>query len=387
MTTTTTPTDVVATMRALRPQIESCSDEAERLRRLPDAVVRLFKENGVFGMARPPEYGGMGLDLVTTMRAVEEVSIADASAGWCAAIGSGSIGTLPLGKDAAREVYSSGTCVAGVGAPSGRALPVEGGFRITGRWAYASGCQHSDWIFLGNLVFEGDRPRLSSSGQPEFRVAVVPMSEVEIIDTWHVSGLRGTGSHDVAADGVFVPVERTAAVALDGSAGDDAQYSIPMFTLFGLALVPVALGAARRAIDELLALAQGKTPMLTGSKLRDKPVVQHEIARAEAMLQAASAYLYETVAALMERADRREEIDMEMRARVKLAATYATDCAAQAVDIAYRLGGGTANFETSVLQRCFRDVHAVTQHFIVASPNYETVGRVLMGLEPGTPII
>jgi alkylation response protein AidB-like acyl-CoA dehydrogenase len=320
------------------------------------------------------------------MRTVEEISIADASTGWCAAIGSGSIGTANLREDVARAMFKPGTCMAGVGSPTGRAQPVDGGYRINGRWAYASGCHHSEWIFLGNLVFDGDKPRMAN-GMPEFRVAVAAMSEIEILDTWHVSGLRGTGSHDVEARDVFVPEERTSAVQLGGSVASGARPGIPMFTLFGLALVPVALGAARRAIDELLAMAQGKTPLLSGSTLRDKPVVQHEIARAEGMVQAGSALLYRTVEELVQRADRGEEIDMAMRAQVKLACTHATSTAADAADIAYRLGGGAANYERSALQRCFRDVHAVTQHFVIAASNYETVGRVMLGLDPGTPII
>jgi alkylation response protein AidB-like acyl-CoA dehydrogenase len=186
---------------------------------------------------------------------------------------------------------------------------------------------------------------------------------------------------------LFVPEERTAVVSLDGSGSAGEQPAIPMFTLFGLALAPVALGAARRAIDELLALAQGKTPAFAPSKLREKAVAQHEIARAEGMLQGGRSFLYEAVGELVDCAARRETIDMELRARIKLAVTHAVDCAARAVEIAYRLGGGTANYESSVLQRCLRDVNAVTQHFMVSSSNYETVGRVLMGLEPGTPLI
>ena len=382
---TTTERDMVATARELRPQIESYSDEAESLRRLPDGLVGLFRDQGIFGMARPPQYAGMGLDLLTTMRVVEEISIADASAGWCAAIGSGSIGTPQLADDVVREIYKPGMAVAGVGSPSGRATPVDGGYRISGRWAYASGCQHSEWMFVGGLVFDGDAPRLRANGMPDFLLSIVPMSDVKVIDTWHVAGLRGTGSHDVELKDVFVPAERTTSPMLDGSG--EAASGIPMFTLFGIALVPVALGCARRAIDELLALAQAKTPMGASSKLRDKPVVQYEIARGEGMLQAGRPYLYETVTELTSRADEGETIDMAMRARVKLACAHATETAAQATDIAYRLGGGTALYETSVMQRCLRDVHAVTQHFVVAAANYETVGRVLMGLDPGTPII
>ncbi len=385
MATTIQPTDMIETAKGLRAEIESYSDEGQRLRRLPDGLARAFKQHGIFGMARPVEYGGIGADLITTMRTVEEISIADASAGWVAAILSDSIGMPGLADDVAKQMFQPGTAMARLGTPSGRAIPVDGGYRITGRWAYASGCQASDWIFLNNVVIDGDKPRMLPSGTPEVRTAIAPMSDVEVIDSWYVLGLRGTGSHDIAVDDLFVPEERTQLVSLDGGGGAGPP-GIPMFTLFGLALAPVALGAARRAIDELLALAQGKTPLLSPSKLHEKPVVQYEIARAEGMLQGGRAYLYESVSALVGR-PASGPIDMDMRARIKLAATHAVDAACQAVEIAYRLGGGTANYETSVLQRCLRDVHAVTQHFTVSSSNYEIVGRVLMGLDPGTPII
>ena len=386
MTTATVRHDIIESLRELRPQIEAYSEEAERLRHLPDGLVRLLRDAGVFGMARPVEMNGMGLDLLTTMRAVEEISTADASAGWCAAIGSGSIGTARLAGDAAAAVFKPGTYLAGVGAPNGRAVPADGGYRLTGRWQYASGCRHADWIFMGSMVMDGERPRMAPSGLPDIRMAVVPISEVEIIDTWQVSGLRGTGSHDVAVHDLFVPEERAVALALDPGAAN-VQFRIPMFTLFGIALVPVALGAARRAIDEVMATARGKTPMLSGSKLMDKPVFQHEMARAEGMLQAGRTYLYAAVGGLLEAASAGAEIDMAMRGRVKLACATATDFAAQATDIAYRLGGASALFETGALQRCFRDVHAVTQHFTIAASNYEVAGRVMLGLEPGTPVI
>jgi len=378
---------MVEVARSLRAEIEAYSDEAERARRMPDGLTGLLRSHGFIGMSRAPDLGGAGASLVTTMRAVEEISFADASAGWCAAIGSGSIGEPPVAKEALHEVFGPGVYVAGVGAPNGRAVPVEGGYRLSGRWAYASGCHNASWIFAGLMVLDGDRPRIRPEGGPDIRVALLPMSDVTILDTWHVSGLRGTGSHDVTVEEVFVPEARTAAILLMGAPRGDGEYRIPMFTLFGLALAPVALGAARRAIHELIEMAQGKTPLLSGTKLREKPVVQHEIARAEGLVQAARAYVYETTAALEDAAAHRQDIDVAMRARVRLALTHGTEAAAAAVDIAYRLGGGTSIYEASALQRCFRDVHAVTQHFVVAASNYETVGRVLMGLDPGTPTL
>jgi alkylation response protein AidB-like acyl-CoA dehydrogenase len=375
---------MITTARELRPQIESYADEAERIGHLPEGLASLLRDNGVFGMARAVEHGGLGLDLVTTMRVVEEISIADASTGWCAAIGSGSIGVLRFRDDVAREILKPGVYMAGVGAPNGRAQIVEGGYRVSGRWPYASGCHHAEWMFAGSLVMDGDAPRMNGP-MPEYRLVLLPMSDVKILDTWHVSGLRGTGSNDVEVQDVFVPEEHTNGVVLaDGAL---SASGIPMYTLFGIALVPVALGAARRAIDEVIGMVQGKTPLLSPSKLSEKPVVQHEIARAEGMLQAASAFLYQVVESLVATVHRGETVDMAMRARVKLACAHGVTAAADAAAIAYRLGGGQANYERSVLQRCFRDVNAVTQHFVVAPNNFETVGRVMMGLDPGTFII
>lgn len=375
---------MINTARELRPKIELYADEAERIGHLPEGLAALLRQHQVFGMARPLQHNGLGLDLATAMHVVEEISIADASTGWCAAIGSGSIGALRFRDDVAREILKPGVYMAGVGAPNGRAQPVEGGYRVSGKWPYASGCHHAEWIFAGSLVFDGDMPRMNGA-MPEYRLVLMPMSELTILDTWHVSGLRGTGSNDVEVHDAFVPEERTTALRLaDGAV---APSGIPMYTLFGIALVPVALGAARRAVDEVIQMAQGKTPLLSASKLSEKPVVQHEIARADGMLQAASAFIYAVVEELEAMAARGEVVDMAMRARVKLACAHAVSAAADATAIAYRLGGGQANYERSVLQRCFRDVNAVTQHFVVAPSNYETVGRVMMGLDPGTFII
>ena len=375
--------DIITIARELRPAIESYSEEAERIRHLPDGLVKLLGENGFFDIARPRFCGGLDLDLVTCMRAIEEVSVADATAGWCVGIGGGALGLPLLPPDVAREIYQHGTAVAGVGAPTGRVVPVEGGFLVSGRWGYASGCQHSTWMVLGGAVMDGDKPRMNGP-VPEFRMCFTRVADVEIVDTWHVSGLRGTGSNDIVAKGVFVPTEYTIRPFADRPVVDDPRFRIPPFTLGGLLIMPAALGAARRAIDELIDLAQGKTPMLSGSKLRDKPVFQYELARAEAILQGGRAFLFQTAGELWDTAQRGDEITMELRGRVRLSSTYATDCAAQATEIAYRLGGGTSNYESSVLQRCLRDVHAVTQHFVVASTNYETAGRILLGLEPGT---
>jgi alkylation response protein AidB-like acyl-CoA dehydrogenase len=378
--------DMVSVARGLRQEIDVSSAEGERLGHLPDALVRLLSERGFFDLSRPAEYGGMNLDLATAFRAVEEVSVADGSAGWCVLIGGGVGPVRYLAAEAAREIYQPGVPLAGVGSPTGRFTPVDGGYRVTGRWAYASGSHYAGWIALGGLVFDGGTPRMAN-GMPEYRVAYVPPSDVQILDTWHVAGLRATGSNDVVAEDVFVPAERTVAPMSDTPVLSGATFAIPQFTLFSITLVPVALGIARRAIEEIMALAQGKIPLGSSTPLRERPLAQYELGRAEGLMRAGSALLYNTVDELVATVERGEEVSMALRGRVRLAGTFATNAAAQAVEICYRLGGGTSNYETSALQRCMRDMHAITQHFIVASSNYEIVGRIMMGLEPGTPAI
>jgi alkylation response protein AidB-like acyl-CoA dehydrogenase len=379
-------TDMVDVARGLRQEIDSYSAESERLGHLPDGLVRLLSERGFFDLSRPAAYGGLELDLATSFRAVEEVSAADGSTGWCVVIGNGIGPVRCLTHEVAREIYRPGVPLAGVASPAGRFTPVEGGYRVTGRWAYASGSHYAGWIALGGLVFDGAQPRITG-GRPEYRVAYVRTSDVQILDTWHVAGLRGTGSNDVVADGVFVPAERSAAPMSDAPVLTGAVFAIPQFTLFSITLVPVALGIARRAIEEITALAEGKVPLGSATTLRERPLAQYELGRAEGLLRGGSALLYNTVDELVATVECGEEVSMALRGRVRLAGTFATDSAAQAVEICYRLGGGTSNYETSALQRCMRDMHAITQHFIVASSNYEIVGRIMMGLEPGTPAI
>lgn len=383
---TTTTRDMTALARELRPQIESYSAEAERLGRLPEALVTLLGENGFFDLLRPLDYGGLQLDLSSAFRAAEEIAVADGSAGWCAIIGNGGGPARQMPAESAREIYRPGVPLAGVLSPSGRLIPVDGGYRVSGRWGYASGCHHAAWIALGGIVMDGAAPRMTN-GLPEFRVAYARPSDVQIVDTWHVSGLRGTGSNDVVAEDIFIPAGRTVAPVSDPVVLSAPVFAIPTFTVFSVTLVPVSLGIARRAIEEIVALAQGKVPMASATTLRERPIAQYELARAQGLQQAASALLYNTVDELMATVERGEEVPLSLRGRVRLAGTFATDACAQAVEICYRLGGGTANYETSVLQRCMRDMHAFTQHFIVASSNYEVVGRILFGLDPGTPVI
>jgi alkylation response protein AidB-like acyl-CoA dehydrogenase len=253
------------------------------------------------------------------------------------------------------------TIVAGVFAPRGRAAPDGGGFRVSGRWPFASGCRHADWLMGGCLV-DGD-----------VRLMLAPASAFTIHDTWHVMGLRATGSHDIELDGVHIPAERGASVFTDAPVQDGPLYAFPLFGLLAVAIAAVCLGTARGALADLVGMA-AKVPTGGRRTLAERATVQAEVARAEASLRAAGALLDDAVDAAW------EGVDESRRTGLRLAATHATSTAVQVTETAFRLGGGTAIYAASPLQRRLRDVNVAAQHMLVAPATWELTGRLLLGL-------
>jgi alkylation response protein AidB-like acyl-CoA dehydrogenase len=366
------------------------AERTERERRLPAELVQAFASAGVFRMCVPRALGGGEVEPATMISAIEAIAAADGSAAWSVMIGATSgVASAYLSEDAAREIYaiSPEGVTGGVFAPLGRATVVEGGYRVSGRWPFASGCEHCTWLMGGSVVLEHGRPELLPSGMPDSRLMLFPAAEARIIDTWTVAGLRGTGSHDIAVDDLFVPAVRSLSLITDRPRHPGALYAFPVFGLLALGIAAVALGIARTAIDELVALASGKTPSGSRRLLAERPVVQAEVAEAEAMLGAARALVFATVGTAWETARAEGAIDIGQRARLRLAATHATISAARAVDRMYNAGGGTAVYAASPLQRCFRDVHVATQHTMVAPATLELAGRILLGLEADTAML
>jgi alkylation response protein AidB-like acyl-CoA dehydrogenase len=224
------------------------------------------------------------------------------------------------------------------------------------------------------------QPDGTTGAFPEFRMAVLPIEQVEIIDTWHVAGLRGTGSRDMQLDDVFVPDERMLAVQAAPPRIDYPTYRYPVLGFLALTISPIPLGIARRAIDELVALATGKTPMNMGPKLAQRQLTHYEIGRAEAILRSARAWMYEIMDEVWDKAASGRDITPTDRAMVRVASAHAALESLKAVEIAYTLGGGSSIYESNVLQRCLRDAHAATQHVMLAPPNYESGGLAMLGL-------
>jgi alkylation response protein AidB-like acyl-CoA dehydrogenase len=365
---------------ALAPRLRESAEQSERERRVPADVVTALVEAGVFRMCVPRSAGGGEVDPFTLVRVLEDLAAADASAGWCAMIGATSgliAGYLDAGV--VHDLYGENprAITGGVFAPHGRATLAEGGYRVTGRWPFASGCEHSTLLMGGCVVHDADGPRVLPTGMPDPRLMLFPAPSARVVDTWTVSGLRGTGSHDIEVADLFVPASWSVSLVTDRPRETGLLYAFPA----------VALGIARSAIAELVRLASGKRPTGTRRLLSERPTVQAQVAEAEALVGSARAYMSERIGAAWEAAEGSGTIPVPLRGGVRLAAAHATRSAARAVDLMYEAGGGTSVYATSPLQRHFRDVHVVTQHLMVAPATYELAGRLLLGVETDTGML
>lgn len=370
------PVSVLDAVRALAPQITARAPEIEAARRLPRDLIRDLTAAGCFRMLVPRSHRGEGFDLPSAMSVIEELSRADASVAWTTMNLAGgwiNLGAIP--RATFDMLYAKGpdVIIGGVFAPSGTAVPVKGGYRVSGRWAFASGCQDCQWLF-GNCMEEHD-------GGPRLRTVLFSPDQVEIEDTWSVSGLCGTGSHHLSADGVVVPAERTCLPFADPPCLDEPLLRMPMPPLFAFGVASVAIGIAQGALEDILALSAGKVPLLAHTALATNSLFQNQLGAADARLRAARGLLHADAAAAWGTAVAGAEFTPEHRARMRAAITWAATAAATVVDMAYHAGGGTAIYAGSPLQRRFRDVHAVTQHFLVKLDTLTTAGAVLAGAE------
>jgi alkylation response protein AidB-like acyl-CoA dehydrogenase len=386
------PAEALATFDAAARHaatLASASEEIERERRLPERFVRAFDRDDLFRLCLPRSLGGPELPLGDLVRVLETLAAGDASAAWCAMIASttSALGAW-LEPDAARELFAKpGAVTGGVFAPTGRARRVDGGFTVSGRWSFGSGCQHCTALLGGALVSGADGPEPTATGRPDVRLLFFPAADVEIVDTWHVAGLMGTGSHDLAVRDRFVPASHAVSLISDTPREDGILYRFPVFGLLAIGVASVALGIARRSIDEAVALAAKKTPSMAQKRLAERATAQVAVAEAEGTLGGARDHLLAVIATATERVAAGAEIEVAERARIRVAAASAVRGAARAVDAMYELGGGSAIYRSSPLQRCFRDVHVVTQHASVASGSLELAGRALLGVDADYSIL
>jgi alkylation response protein AidB-like acyl-CoA dehydrogenase len=370
--------DISALARELAP-------ETERQRRLADDLVSRLRTSGLMLAGAPPEVGGLELAPGVALRCAEEIARGDASAGWCVSIAAtSSLLAAYLSAESRDELFDDPQRIAaGVWAPRGKARPADGGVVVSGRWAYCSGITHAAVFFAGCIVDDGRDP---NGAKPTPRVIAIPHDELEIVDTWHTLGLRGTGSHDAVADEVFVPTARVFSL-LDGPVLDRPLYRFPIFGYFALSIGAAALGNARGTIDELAALAARKVGQGSTRTLAQRSATQAAVAAAESSLRAARAMYYEAIEASWEAAQEEEPVSVARRTDLRLAATHAVRTSADVVRAMYDLGGGTAIYDDSPLQRRFRDAHTATAHFQVNAASREVPGRILLGQQADSALL
>lgn len=386
----TTPSqhDIVAAAQALRPQITAARDEIEESRRLPPDLIAAMDRAGLFRIYVPRSLGGPETDPLTAFRAVEQLSIADGSVGWCSFI-AGAICLYSgwLEPAVAREIFGCPSALRGAGSfrPLGAARPVNGGYLAAGQWDFASGCQHANWLFLNCLVTGENGPRQTPDGLPLQRMMTIPIESAQIIDHWTVSGLRGTGSHDVAIANLFVPENRT--FALTDPPIDPAPLCHPraaMVTTFTL-LAANTLGIARGAMDAFIELAGAKATTMNPALLRDRPPAQHTAGRAEAIISGARAYLLTAIGALWQAIQSNQPDLSQEVLQGRLAVTHAVHESARAIDLLYHAAGTNAPRRDNRLERPFRDIHAAMMHAGGLPANFEQAGRITLGLPPAAP--
>ncbi|KZS56889.1 hydroxylase [Mycobacterium kansasii] len=345
------------------------SGQIDRDRRLPDELVDSLNAAGLLRATMPREVAALELAPATALRCAEAIARGDASAGWCVSIAiTSALLVAYLPASSREEMFGGGRGVAaGVWAPRGTAKSGDGGVVVSGRWPFCSGISHADMMFAGCFV---DDQRVPS-------VVALPKSDLKVLDTWHTLGLRGTGSHDSVADEVFVPADRVFSV-FDGPALDRPLYRFPVFGFFALSIGAAALGNARAAIDDLVELAAGKKGLGSTRTLAERPATQAAVATAEAALDASRALYYQAIDTAWRASHDADAVPVALRNRLRLAATHAVRTSADVVRTMYDLAGGSAIYDSSPLQRRFRDAFTATAHFQVNEASRELSGRVLL---------
>ena len=365
----------------LAPLIRSSADETDAARELPRPVFEALADAGLFHLAVPRSIGGGEIDLPSYVEVIEELGKADASTAW--AVNQGAIFatySARMPRDIARAIWidTPRSVVANTPAPTAKAVVVPGGYRVTGRQGFSTGCRHASWIAAHAQIFDNGQVRLEGD-QPEMRYFFVPVAEAELLDTWHVRGMRGTGTHHFAVHDVFVPAERTVLSATAPALEPGPLYKIPRTLCFASGDAAVALGMARTCLDTFAELAGSKTPRAMQSLLRDQSMVQVNVGHAEAALRSGRAFLMESVRDIWSEAQA-GAVTLERRAVLRLATTHGIRLAAQVIDSVYSAAGATAAYEGNLIQRHFQDIHVITQHLQGRMAHYELVGRHWLGL-------
>lgn len=374
---------------ALLPEVAERAAEIEKARRLPADLAQKLAGAGVFNMVKPRAYGGLELPPLDIVAILKAIAAADASTGWCAMIGATTaLNAAYLPPETAGEIYGDPmTITGGVFAPMGRAEDRGDHYLVNGRWQWGSGSANCGWLCGGAMIFEEGELKRFANGAPYHRMMLFPAADAELIDTWHVSGLKGTGSGDIAVKDLKVPKARSVSLIADKPAVDGALYVFPVFGLLALGVSSVALGNAAAALEDIKELVRTKKAAGASKPHAERTTVQAAIAQATARLGGADAWLRESVDMCWGAAQAEGALSVALRGQLRNACTHATETSADVAKTAYELAGGAAVFSSHPLQRRFRDAHVATQHIATAWPTYELAGRILLDLPTDTAML
>lgn len=358
------------------------SDEFEGARRLPMDVSKTMAQAGIYRMFVPQTLGGSETSPIVSSEVFETLAQGDAACAWVAFIAATSGSALArIETSVAREMFSTPeTMIAGVFAPNGNAVKSENEYVLNGHWQWGSGTQNADWVLAGSLLTD---PLQAADAKPRAHMCLVPQSSVEFLDTWHSSGLKGTGSTDFRINDCRVPSAHIVGLEVD-KMPDTPLFQFPNFTLLALGIAAVSMGIARAALDNFVELAQDKRRAGSNALIAERGYTQMQIAEAEATLRSARAFYYDSLSEAWTRATAGQTVDIEQRRNLRLSITHAVMASTKVVDCAYNLAGGVSVYQSSNLQRHFRDVHVASQHIMVAPSTLETAGRLFLGLPTNT---
>ena len=378
--------ELIARARALAPLIADAADRIERERVIPEDVLAAMHEARLFRMLIPRSCDGEEVEPATFFHVMETIAAADASVAWCLGQGSGvAMAAAYLKPEVARELFGDPRAVVASGSPSNdaKAIVVDGGYRVTGHWRFASGSKHSHWLGGHATLCGADgKPQLGRDGKPlEQRTMLFPKSSATMTDVWQVMGLKGTGSDDYAVKDLFVPADYSFTRESDDDRRESGPlYRFSIFNMFGIGFCAVAIGIARTVLGDFIKLAKTKTIYPTTKLIADNNSVQLQIGLSEARLGAARAYVLDAYRALNEQAIAGEKITNEQRIVTRGVTCFAIRQAREVVDAAYHAAGSPAIFERNPFERRFRDLHTVTQQAQAQDANFEALGQALLGM-------
>lgn len=378
--------DVLSRARTISDLANAQADEAEKNGDVSTELIAQMRKAGIFKLCIPKALGGDEVHPMESLDVIDIIAQGDGSTAWVTMVcATTALVSAYLNDEWSARIYGQdGVITCGVTAPSGRARVVDGGIAVSGRWQWGSGSSHADWILGGSLLMDEDGQLVKDDkGRIQHLLPFFEKDQIQILNTWDVHGMSGSGSNDFTVEDAFVPEGRWIRFGVD-QPRLPGLYQFPLLGVLGLGVASISLGVARRAIDELVDLAAGKIPVASSKTLGNRAYVQSAVAEAEAAIRSAKALMREAVEEAWQPAVDGEVLTEKHRAILRLATTNASRQATHAVDLMYNAAGGTPVYNRSPLSRIFRDAHVASQHIMVGPPTYELVGRVLMGMDTDT---